>query len=346
MGSHVIRLLLWATRDEELGLLERVAASGLRPSELASMDLRIPLSTANTLWEFVAAATGRATLGFEVAQTSNFAATLIPVSIFQNSANLREAHANWSRFRRLLNEGLRDEMVVEGPRVWFRVCETPGARLARVWSEFLLTRALRLVRECMSRPGLDALEVQLARPGPLDPEIRALVEDYFGGPVRAGAPCDAFAMPRDVLDTPFINTSPHILAALQARAECLVAELPWSPEGDSLVPRVRQILASAMLGGDVSLGATASSLGTSPRTLQRQLKRFGRSHQALLDEVREAMARDHLGRPGVSVVETAFLLGYSELSGFHRAFRRWTGMTPAGYAATRQRAGSEHRRPR
>jgi AraC-like DNA-binding protein len=40
---------------------------------------------------------------------------------------------------------------------------------------------------------------------------------------------------------------------------------------------------------------------------------------------------DRYLRDGVSIDETAFLLGYSEASAFQRAFRRWTGGSPAAY---------------
>jgi len=33
------------------------------------------------------------------------------------------------------------------------------------------------------------------------------------------------------------------------------------------------------------------------------------------------------------VAEVAFLTGFSELSAFHRAFKRWTGCTPAAFRA-------------
>jgi AraC-like DNA-binding protein len=42
-------------------------------------------------------------------------------------------------------------------------------------------------------------------------------------------------------------------------------------------------------------------------------------------------------REGISINETAFLLGYSEASAFHRSFRRWTGRTPAAYRRDRSR---------
>jgi AraC-like DNA-binding protein len=80
----------------------------------------------------------------------------------------------------------------------------------------------------------------------------------------------------------------------------------------------------------------ASRLGTSPRTLQRRLREEEQtSHKQLLDEIRHALALRYLDTEGLSIGEAAFLLGFSEPSAFHRAFKRWTGATPGAYRRQR-----------
>ncbi len=70
----------------------------------------------------------------------------------------------------------------------------------------------------------------------------------------------------------------------------------------------------------------------SPRTLQRRLGDEGTSVHALLDEVRRGRAAALLDAD-MAIGEVAYLLGYSEPSAFHRAFRRWTGVTPEAFRA-------------
>lgn len=71
-------------------------------------------------------------------------------------------------------------------------------------------------------------------------------------------------------------------------------------------------------------------MGTSARTLPRGLTEHETSFQSLLAEVQRDLALRHLAQ-GNSVTDTAFLLGFSEVSAFSRAFRRWTGRAPRAY---------------
>ncbi|SIM66750.1 transcriptional regulator [Mycobacteroides abscessus subsp. abscessus] len=76
------------------------------------------------------------------------------------------------------------------------------------------------------------------------------------------------------------------------------------------------------------MGQVAASLHIGERTLHRRLAREGTSYRALLDEVRETLARELL-RNGLSVREVSDRLGYSEPAAFTHAYTRWRGMPPS-----------------
>jgi AraC-like DNA-binding protein len=69
----------------------------------------------------------------------------------------------------------------------------------------------------------------------------------------------------------------------------------------------------------------------SKRTLQRRLAGAGTSLAALSQEVRRFLALEYLADRSLSITEVSFLLGFSSLSAFDRAFKTWTGRTPAEY---------------
>jgi len=73
----------------------------------------------------------------------------------------------------------------------------------------------------------------------------------------------------------------------------------------------------------------------SPRTLRHRLGAEGTSYRELLDEIRQRLSEEMLIRGRLTVAETAHRLGYVELSSFSQAFRRWHGMGPRAFRASR-----------
>jgi AraC-like DNA-binding protein len=90
-----------------------------------------------------------------------------------------------------------------------------------------------------------------------------------------------------------------------------------------------------MSRGPVVLSELARRLGMSGRTLQRRLVEEGTTYRAVIDEVRRGWAEQLLGEARASSGEVAALLGFADVPAFHRAFVRWTGMTPASFRRRR-----------
>jgi AraC-like DNA-binding protein len=172
--------------------------------------------------------------------------------------------------------------------------------------------------------------VQFVHPEP--PETRHLRE-FFRCPLHFGCASAGFTVDRETLAHPMVTADP----ALAAYFEHQVSESleRFSPSEEPLVTQVRRALSEGFKSGVPDLNQVARQLAMSPRTLRRRLEEAGTSFQQLLEETRCALARRYLKAMSLPLGEVAFLLGYSEPSAFHRAFRRWTGMTPQEY---RQRA--------
>ena len=69
----------------------------------------------------------------------------------------------------------------------------------------------------------------------------------------------------------------------------------------------------------------------SGRTLQRRLSEQGLAYQTLVDEARRQLAKRLLQQTNFSLIEVAFMTGFSGQSAFTRAFKRWAGQTPRSY---------------
>lgn len=83
--------------------------------------------------------------------------------------------------------------------------------------------------------------------------------------------------------------------------------------------------------GCTDIESFAAIVGTSSRTLQRQLSKCGRTFSEILALSRFGVARRLLDDPSVKVIDVAFEAGYSDPAHFTNAFRRWTGLAPRAY---------------
>jgi AraC-like DNA-binding protein len=86
----------------------------------------------------------------------------------------------------------------------------------------------------------------------------------------------------------------------------------------------------------VTVVDAARHLGMSERTLRRQLSQLGTSYADLVQQTQQLLAERLLAEQRLSIKQVADELGFASVSTFHRAFRRWTGHTPAGWQGARR----------
>ncbi|MCF8146858.1 MAG: helix-turn-helix transcriptional regulator [Deltaproteobacteria bacterium] len=75
----------------------------------------------------------------------------------------------------------------------------------------------------------------------------------------------------------------------------------------------------------------SKELHLSSRTVYRKLREENVSYKTLLNETRKQLAQAYLEETKFSINEISYLLGFSETSAFHRAFKRWFGVNPSQY---------------
>jgi len=144
------------------------------------------------------------------------------------------------------------------------------------------------------------------------------------GEVRFSRPEHCLRFDPALLDLPLAQADP--IALKLAREQC-ERELQQLQQPGDFVARLGPLILSRD-GGYRSAEELAEALHTSARTLKRRLKEQGTSYSEILDRTRCAKATQLLS-VGWPVAQIAAALGYSDAANFTRAFRRWTGRTPA-----------------
>ena len=127
---------------------------------------------------------------------------------------------------------------------------------------------------------------------------------------------------------PFLTENMAMWAAFEPGLKQRLSELDAQAQ---MRERVRAVLLETLPAGISSIEAVAQRLAISKRSLQRQLAEESVGFQEVLSEVRQALAQHYLSRTDISAGEISWLLGFQESNSFIRAFRGWTGTTPAAY---------------
>lgn len=157
---------------------------------------------------------------------------------------------------------------------------------------------------------------------------------FFDVPLRFDAEQSAVAFSEKWLKQPIPGADSELRRLLQKQVDEMEARYC----GD-FPHQVRRVLRTAVLTRRASADEVASLFSMHHRTLNRRLQGYGISFQQLADETRYEMARQMLGDSGAALGDVAMALGYAGASAFARAFRRWSGTTPAHWRA-RRRTGS------
>ncbi|MFW1859534.1 AraC family transcriptional regulator [Acinetobacter defluvii] len=81
----------------------------------------------------------------------------------------------------------------------------------------------------------------------------------------------------------------------------------------------------------LELNSLAQQLNMSEATIQRRLKTEGTSYQQLKNEIRRDTAIELLTTTTKTLQEISDELYFQDPSAFHRAFKKWTGVSPGSY---------------
>jgi AraC-like DNA-binding protein len=168
-----------------------------------------------------------------------------------------------------------------------------------------------------------------------EPDDAADIERLIGCPVRTRASWAGTAVTREVWQVPLKRRDRVLRGVLESQADTIALRLPAT---DTMAADVRRALASRLARGEIAIDLIARDLGVSSRTLQRRLSAAGLSYQELCEDVRRELAERHMENRSLAIGEVAYLAGYSEPAAFHRAFKRWTGVTPQAFRRQRRTA--------
>jgi AraC-like DNA-binding protein len=302
-------------------------AAQISAASLSGPDARIPLSAQARLWPEAVRLTGDESLGVRIGGSLSPGRLGILEPIILGSATLGDALERFIRLERLSADGVvttlrfteRDAIVSHGPRSPGNPCSPHGV-------EVTFAAVVSIARSSTGKP-LVPRAVRLKRSAPRD---LTEYEHVFCLTPQFGAADDALVLDRTSLAMAFRTADPALVSVLERVAEYRIALLPPVIE-DRLSTRVCAWLRQVLGNGVPSMREAALALAVSTRTMQRRLQSEETTFATLIDQVRRDLALTHARDHRLPIEVVALLAGFSEKRAFYRAFRRWTGVTPATY---------------
>jgi AraC-like DNA-binding protein len=301
-----------------------LAHAELRDGDLDDPDARIPLANLYALLEGMERLSGDPFVHLRVTRAIEFAALDALAFVVMTSPTFGAGIRAMLRYQRLWSDGEYYELEPRGE--WAVIVYHPWGPPRRAHALMAEMFAVDVVVNAAAMTGapFDGPRVLLACPPPADrAEHRALLD---GVVAEFDRPRSEVWFRAGDLERPMAPAGQQAVCAFFERhLEERVRSLPSA----SVAGRARDVL---MRGAEpeLSVASLARRLRMSPRTLQRRLAEERTSVRELNDEARRARAIP-LIEGGHAIAEVAQLLGFTEASAFHRAFRRWTGRTPESF---------------
>jgi AraC-like DNA-binding protein len=328
-----LRLLAWAVEARGLHASTILSGAGIEPGLLGRRGARVPIERARRAWVEAARRLDDSAFGLRAAGALGFGSLDLIDYLARHSATAGEAIAEAVRYMPLMTDAGRVWLVVEGREARLRH-HAPGA--IPYVSEMMVAVFARRSAELFGR-GWSLRRVSFMH-APLAP--LAAYQRELGVPVRFGSPYDEIVFDRELMDLPIAGADARLKTILTTQAAGAVAVLApaGSPAPVSPVAAIERALGDGLHAGNPGLTTIADRLGISARTVQRRLRSAGLTHRELLRESRLELARRALDDASLTREQIARALGYASAGSFHRAFKRWSGMTPGAARGTRARA--------
>lgn len=309
--------------------------AGLDLSLADKPHARFPFDRVAAAWGRAAELTGKPHLGLEITQhfrPTDFHGLAVA---FLASHDLRKALERFARYHVVVNTSFVMRLEQHSDRLDL-VCPTIHVSDA---ARRVIQDARAAVVVGLSRIGangvLDPLQVEFTYPAPIDDSQHVAL---FRCPVAFGAPEWRVSFRAGDVDRPFLASNRELARANDQVLDSVCKGL----REDDLVSRVKLAMVHELPSGTPSEEAIAKAVSMSSRSLQRRLAEEGTSFTALLAVVRKELAEQYVENPKMPVTEISYMLGFSDVSSFSRAFKRWTGRSPA---ASRQPPPRAHAGP-
>ena len=332
-GGLLSRLAYARARQEGIDVEPLLRKAGLTVEAIENKDAPLGVRNQIKFVELVANAVHDNLLGFHLAYTCDPREIGLLYYVAASAETLLDALLRVARYSFVVNDGIvvtvkRDDRL----RVRFQysgVARHTDTHQIESWMAALI----RVCRKVTDRD-LKPVHVRIMHARTQDSRD---IEKLLDSEIEIGTGADEVTFPAESGDYPIVTADPYLNRLCVRCAEEALVRL--QKKTSPLKIRVENAIATLLPHRQTRIDVVAAKLGMSAKTLARRLATEGSSFADILSTVRSALAHRYLADYGLQISEIAWLLGYSEIGAFTRAFQRWTGTNPRAARAKHQRSG-------
>jgi AraC-like DNA-binding protein len=307
--------------------------AGLEPGDLTDPDRRVPLIRFLELLEICADLLADRQFGLRFGAQYEPRHAGVVGNVALASRTVGEAFETMGRYLpTMVDATVHGVEVSDGIAFVYSYYIDPLMMSYRQKVDWAIAFACNLIRVGLGDPRWTPQEVllpQLANETPAERRTRA---EIMGDNIRVGHPWAGIRVDASLLKRPMATADAMVESLMRHYGDLRLATLP---EQRGEIEQLRREIARVLVKGEIGIEHLAKATGTSVRTLQRRLKDAGVNYCDLQNDVRKTLALNLLENETLALAEIAFSLGYSEVSAFNHAFRRWVGQSPGDYRRLR-----------
>jgi AraC-like DNA-binding protein len=237
------------------------------------------------------------------------------------SSSLRTAFQRLSRYARVIQEKLTIELDEDWEFFYVRIDAHLPLLCKRIRENGQLANLTQFSR-VIAGNNFNPAKVCLKQS---EPDDTGYYYELFRCPIEFGSKETTFIIRLEDVDRRLTGSNDQ-LAKLN---EHIVVKYLAHSEKQDIVNRVKAAIIDELANGLVTEASIAKEMHTTPRNMHRKLQKEDTSFKQLLTEIRKELAHQYIQDRSKTLTEISFMLGFSEVSSFSRAFKGWTGKPPS-----------------
>ena len=299
------------------GMLKKI---GLSPLVLDNTELIIPFVSYLRLLNLAAKDTDCEHFGLLLSKHLDLSVFGVIGLLLQHSDTVGDALSSLVRYYPTRFQGVELELKVEGELAYLYNHSIQSEEDTKQNTYLSAGVGLTLMKSLCGE-SWELIELQTTdKP----PESTDYLTRHLGAPIRYNQDRNCMVFNASDLRKKISVKFAQMKRFIQPQIDEMENQLPTD-----IVTHTEYLIRILLPDGGCYIENISSLLSINGRSLQRKLKARGTSFRQLVEKVRKSIAQQHLRHSGLSKSQLAYVLGYTELSTFTRAFKRWFGMAPS-----------------